>query len=540
MNGKKIIKREKRDFSPPKYNKKQKIYMLSAAVLGVFVVTLLLLWAYYPRENPVVAEEEEVVVVEEVVKEVIPVEGGQLKIGISRFGSVDPYKNNDKSMDDFFRLIYDSLFEYDGNYNLVPELATGYTVGEEGKSITVTLNNAARWHDGSRVMPSDVVHTFNHIVANPESPYFNLVANISKATASGSTVTFELKNPNALEVYNLIFPIISPKSQGAKTILSDNAFGVIGNGMFKVEGYNKGKSILLRKNSEYYGAKPYINEIKAMIYADSTIRKNMFSAKETDLIESEYYELNKHDYDVFHNNSYQSRTFDFIAFNGSKAPFDQSYNRREIAKIIDIDLGLSDAYRQEAKVSQIPIANGSELNLLQNTLYDKESIKKISLIGTIPERLKIVTDKADPMKTRMAYLIKDQIALAGLDSDVVGLAAEELRQAIENGSFDIGVFSYEAPVDKDIAKIFASNPKLFPYNFEKLQTLMESVYKQGNKTFQMQNYLLAQEELHQLMPYLGIGFRNNYVIYNNKVQGKLQSNSFELFNGIENIFIVSN
>ena len=538
MNGKKIIKKEKRDFVPLRYNKRKTIYMLSAAVLGVFLTTLVLLWAFYPREIEV-SEETPQVESEEEVRQFTPVSGGQLRIGVSRFGSVDPYKNNDRSMDNLLRLVYDSLFEYDENYNLVPELAESYTIGAEGKTITVKLNSNARWHDGGRVQASDVVFTFNHILANPQSPYSTLTENLARATATGNSVVFELKNPNALDVYNLIFPIISPRSMGTKGILSDDDFTVIGNGMFRVAEYNKGKNISLRRNEEYYGKKPYIDEIKATIYADSSVRKNMFGAKEIDLIESEYYELNKYQYDVFHFESYQSRDFDLIAFNSSRAPFDQSYNRRELAKSLDISEGIRDAYRQELRQSLIPINEGSELNLLQNTLYDQENIKKLSLIGIVPERLKIITDKSDPMKTRMAYLIKNQLSLVGLDCDVLGLSSEEMKQAIETGSFDIGVFSYQAPVNKDIAKIFSADTKLFQYRLDQFNVLMESVYNQGSKTFQLQNYQLAQEELMQLMPYIGIGFRNDYMVYNQRVQGRLQATSYEMYNGIENIFIVN-
>ena len=191
--------------------------MLSAAVLGVFLTTLVLLWAFYPREIEV-SEETPQVESEEEVRQFTPVSGGQLRIGVSRFGSVDPYKNNDRSMDNLLRLVYDSLFEYDENYNLVPELAESYTIGAEGKTITVKLNSNARWHDGGRVQASDVVFTFNHILANPQSPYSTLTENLARATATGNSVVFELKNPNALDVYNLIFPIISPRSMGTKGI----------------------------------------------------------------------------------------------------------------------------------------------------------------------------------------------------------------------------------------------------------------------------------------------------------------------------------
>lgn len=535
----KIIKKETRDSSGIKdYSKLKKRLAITFTILAAIVYVVVLSWNFGEKPINEDPSSDPTQNVEEPVKEEVkPVEGGRLVISVSRFASVDPYRNREKSMDDFFRLVYDSLFELNGNYDLVPEIAKGYTIDAEGKKITITLDPNAKWHDGGRVTPADVAFTISHIKNNPQSPYNHLIRNIASTSTTNQSVTLDLATPNALEIYNLTFPIISKNSIGAKSILSDDSFGVIGNGMFRITEYNKGKNIILRKNESYQGTKPYINEIKAIIYADSTIRKNMFVAKEVDVIESSYYELNKYDYDVFRTGSYQSRRFDFIAFNGSKAPFDQGINRRAIAKVLNIPSAIEDAYRGTVRSSLVPISNGSELNLLKNTLYDKEAIRNTELIGTVPARLKIITDKTDPMKNRMGYMIKTDLSLIGLDSDVVGLSPAELKEAVAAGNFDIGVFSYDVPLDKDITRLFKANENLFRFNLDKLKLLMESVYKQGNKTFQIQNYLLFQEELLITMPFVGIGFRDNYNVYNENVYGQLDSTSIEFYNGIEKLFI---
>lgn len=535
MNNKRLIKKERRDSIKIRdYSKIKKRLAIILAILGA-IGYIVFLSVDIPKKEP---EEKKSKIEQEEQKTqaLTPVEGGRLRLSVSRFSSVDPYRNREKSMDDFFRLVYDSLFEYDENYNLVPELAESYTVGEDGKSITVRLKSNAAWHNGGKVTAEDVVFTIAHIKSQTQSPYYYLVKNISKATAQGQNVVLELATENSLEAHHLIFPIISSRSKGGTAILQDENFGLIGNGMFRVVEYNKGKNILLKRNDEYYGTKPYIREIMVNIYADSTIRKNMFTAKASDLIESNYYELKKYDYDVFRSGAYQSRQFDYIAFNAAKEPFSQRVNRMEIAKLIDIQTAVKDAYRDEIKLSLLPIHNESELLLVKNSLYDKEAIKNAKLTWATPRRLKIITDKTDPLRHRMAYVIKGQLALAGIDSDVIGLSKEEVTKAVQEANYDLGVFSYEAPLDKDITRLLSLQLH-FPKDIEKTKELMASVYKQGNKTFQKQNYLLAQEELLKWMPYIGIGFRNDYMVYNQRVHGNLQSNSVELYNGIEKIFI---
>ena len=67
---------------------------------------------------------------------------------------------------------------------------------------------------------------------------------------------------------------------------------------------------------------------------------------------------------------------------------------------------------------------------------------------------------------------------------------------------------------------------------------MQDVYTAQSKFERNQKYANLQNKLFESMPYLGIGFRHDYKVYNNRIQGELESTSVELYNGIENIFIV--
>ena len=539
MNKKKIIKKEERESIRIRQyaTLKKNLFILGAVILAIGYIFFI---SFDFDKNK--GEEKEPEIKEEVIAEkkveYEPVEGGTLRLSVTRFSTVDPYKNKENSMDQFLRLVYDSLFKYDKNYNLMPELASGYNISDNSKTLTIEMNPAARWQDGSKVTADDVAYTINKIKNSPGSPYNSLVSNIASTKVMGSSLELQLAQPNSLEAYKLIFPILKKDTKGTGALLNDGEFGVVGNGMFVVSGYNKGKNITLKRNENYHGKKPYINEILVNIYSDEEIRKNMFMSSNVDIIDCSYYDLNKFDYDIFRASSYQSRQFDFITFNSGRAPFDQGMNRKAISKIIDMKAAVEDAYRGKLQLSLFPINNGSELNIVNTVLFDKEQVKKTRLIAFEPRRLKIITDKDDPMRHRMAYIIKDDLSKAGLDSDVEGMAGEDLKQAIEAGNFDIGIFSYQVPLNKDISKLSKSNPQFFNYDFTAINQSMQDVYTAQSKFERNQKYANLQNKLFESMPYLGIGFRHDYKVYNNRIQGELESTSVELYNGIENIFIV--
>ena len=51
--------------------------------------------------------------------------------------TINPILNNDKSVSYVLNLVYDSLFEFDENYNLQPKLVDSYNISSNNKSINI-------------------------------------------------------------------------------------------------------------------------------------------------------------------------------------------------------------------------------------------------------------------------------------------------------------------------------------------------------------------------------------------------------------------
>ena len=58
-------------------------------------------------------------------------------------------------------LIQSTLFKKDSNANLINDLATDYTVSEDGSTWTVKIRNDVKFHDGVPLTAKDVAFTFN-------------------------------------------------------------------------------------------------------------------------------------------------------------------------------------------------------------------------------------------------------------------------------------------------------------------------------------------------------------------------------------------
>lgn len=547
MEEKKIVRRDKKDITDNKIKQKKMLFGVGAAIFAVLYVFLLTL--DMDKKSDIETEETKNPPVQEEIKsENIagskPVDGGTINLSVSRFSTVNPIGNKEKSLDSILRLVYDSLFEYDPNYNLQNELASGYSFNENASELTININSDAKWHDGSKVTGFDVEYTVNLIKKNPQSSYSSLVSNIESMTARSGSIILKLKNSNSLEIYNMIFPLISSKSENNKSaVFNDGSFGVIGNGMYKVIEYKQGKQFTLQRNPLYYGAKPYIENIEVSIFDSKDIRQNMFIASNIDMIDSDYYQLSKYQYDIFKVQKFENRKFEMIIFNSANAPFDQRANRIEIAKIIDLEKTVQDAYRGTLNINLMPVNTKSDLNLATENIYSlKTDELKYESKLKLQDKIVILTDKDDPMKHRLAYIIKNTIETSGISPDVQvrAVAKTELGEIVAAKNFNILVAEYNVPVDKNVTRIINTYSSVFAgYNPKEINTMMMQVKATPSKEAQKTKYKKIQEDIIKNIPYIGVGYKNDYMIINKRLSGELEPTEFEIYNGIENIYIPS-
>ena len=98
-------------------------------------------------------------------------------------------------------LLYENLEYVNGPTGQeVPMLATGYTWGAGGTTLTFTIHQGIKWSDGQPFSAADVAFTFNLLKQYPDADAFGLWQSLSSVTASGDTVvmTFTTAAPTLL------------------------------------------------------------------------------------------------------------------------------------------------------------------------------------------------------------------------------------------------------------------------------------------------------------------------------------------------------
>ena len=83
---------------------------------------------------------------------------------LDEHSSVDPQVVEDTYGADIVRDLFEGLMNQDAAGELVPGVATGYEVSEDGLTYTFTLRDNARWSNGEPVVASDFVFAWKRAV----------------------------------------------------------------------------------------------------------------------------------------------------------------------------------------------------------------------------------------------------------------------------------------------------------------------------------------------------------------------------------------
>jgi peptide/nickel transport system substrate-binding protein len=166
-----------------------------------------------------------------------------------------------------FELAYSALFgqNLDGTYSL--DLLESFEVSPDGKTYTFKIKPGVKFSDGTPLTSKDVVYSFNLYKEHTEFPYMNTyTANFDTIEAvDDTTVVLTLTEPVPSIEYLTTFLYILPEhiwSQyaGEKVGEFPNS-EMIGSGPFILKDYAQGEYIHFKKNPDFYGGAPKVDEV---------------------------------------------------------------------------------------------------------------------------------------------------------------------------------------------------------------------------------------------------------------------------------------
>lgn len=179
---------------------------------------------------------------------------------------------------------------FDEASGLRPLLATGWEGSEDGLSITFTLRDGVKWHDGEAFTSEDVAFSAMQVWKPMQNIGRGVFANLEAVeTPDPLTAVFRFAKPTPVQLIANALPVVSsvlPKHLYDGTDIAANPANaaLVGTGPFVWGEYRPGEYYLLRKNPDYWNAgQPVIDELVFRVLPDRAAAAGSLEAGEIQL-----------------------------------------------------------------------------------------------------------------------------------------------------------------------------------------------------------------------------------------------------------------
>ena len=195
--------------------------------------------------------------------------------------------------------LYDTLLQptADGK-GVVPGLATGYKVADDGLSMTLTLRQGTKFSDGSPITAEDVKWNLDR-ARNPKEGIWNFILDSidSVEITDPQTIVLHLKHADptlaaGLATFNTAILPMKPFEATAGATEDDKAKAFaehpIGSGPFMFDSWQRGTQMVLKRNPYYWQMGedgkplPYLDEVDFPVIPDDATRILKLQAGEVD------------------------------------------------------------------------------------------------------------------------------------------------------------------------------------------------------------------------------------------------------------------
>lgn len=160
-------------------------------------------------------------------------------------------------------LVQSTLLKKDSNGSLITDLATNYSVSDDGLTWTVNIRDDVKFHDGVPLTAKDVAFTFN-TAANSSGVDLSVLKNA--VALDNYTVEFKLDDPQTTFIHKLVALGIVPEHAYNETYGEHP----IGSGPYRFVEWDKGQQAIFEANPDYYGQKPYFKKITLLFMQSDT------------------------------------------------------------------------------------------------------------------------------------------------------------------------------------------------------------------------------------------------------------------------------
>lgn len=442
----------------------------------------------------------------------------------------------------------------------LPSLATGYSVSDDKKSYTFTLNKEARWQDNTPVTADDIKFTFDTIMdtkvnaAALRSYYQGVKLEVNDT----NTVTFSVEEPrfDHLFVFSLFTPIQKKQFEKSPDFNKDKGImNPVSNGPYIFEKYERGQKVVLKRNRAWWGnsLKHYQNRfnmdaINFRIVGDPNLSYEKFIKGDLDTVSftaeqwntkvtgldkekfGDSAESGKNIWALKEENNFP-KVYSYVGLNLRKPIFADAKTRNALAHLINYKKILEKVYYNLAIQSSSPFgsmtANSDPDLRTEEKMADFSKSKAKSLLKesgwksdgkgqlvkefngkTIPFEFDLSIPSLSSTAPKIAQILKEDFKSFGIQINIKSLEWHSLLDKTQNHDFDAVILGWTSTLFPNPKQVWDSQSQenggsnYVGYSNPKVDELIVK----ANQEFDISKRNLMMQELNRIIyedkPYL--------------------------------------
>jgi peptide/nickel transport system substrate-binding protein len=354
---------------------------------------------------------------------------------------------------------WEPLVALDNALKPTPALAEKWDLSADGKTWTFTLRQNVKFSDGTPFDADAVVKNMQRYmkISPRTSPFTTMDVRIGygKLTevrkVDARTVTFHLDDPAPwmpATMSNFFSAMYSPASFDESTG-NFNSATPVATGPYKLSEFKRGEYITLERNDNYWGTKPAVRKYRLRTIPDANARVSAILAKEVDaiaelgaLLPAQAQQLKSQPGITVGNDPISISQY--IAFNCSKAPFDDIKLRQAVGMAVDRATIVKDlvlGYATEGKSLLSPFST-QWFSAKGTPKYDMAAATRLANEALAGKRVTAVfpysssAGQARPYK-QIAELLQQVLRPMGIDVQIQALENAALTDAQNRGDWNL-------------------------------------------------------------------------------------------------------
>lgn len=451
---------------------------------------------------------------------------------------LNPILSNDTASTEIADWLFEGLFKYDKDGNVVVNIAKEYKFLSPTR-LFIKLKDKVFWHDGVKVSAKDVVFTYEQII-NPK--VFNSIKSNYKEVKSVKaldelSLEIEYKRPyfKALEIWMIgLLPYHILKDEKDLMTSSFNKTP-IGNGPYKIKEFKISSDIELFANENFFDGKAKIDKILYKFIPDSNTSFLHLKQNKLDLASLSPMQVSRQLASQFKENynilTRPSSSYTFLGFNLRKEKFQDIRIRQALSLAINRQELIDILFFSYAKVCNGPFMpntfayNSEVLPIAQDIEKAKELLNQAGYNEENPLSFEIVTNTGNEIRMNAAQIIQHQLKQVGVNMKIRVMEWQAfLNTVVHPRNFEAILLAWAIPIMPDAYPLWHSSSSklggfnLVAYENKRVDELIEKALETIDKEDLGRIYKEISKIISDDLPYLFLFIPDSISAVNKKIK----------------------